>query len=113
MASSVSILNNYDGSLFTYGNKELLLQGLMKQGDYDLNNAKLSQLESKIGSLDLIKDSDKEYLDRRLKEVQNVIKSSIQTGDLSNQHLTDQIISKFQSVIDEPQLILLEVLCLS
>lgn len=103
MASSVSILNNYNGSLFTYGNKELLMQGLMmKQGAYDLNNAKLSQLESQIGSLDLIKDSDKEYLDGRLKEVQNVIKSSIQTGDLSNQHLTDQIISKFQSVIDEP-----------
>ena len=75
MASSVSILNNYNGSLFTYGNKELLVQGLMmKQGAYDLNNAKLSQLESKIGSLDLIKDSDKEYLDRRLKEVQNVIR---------------------------------------
>ena len=103
MASSVSILNNYNGSLFTYGNKELLMQGLMmKQGAYDLNNAKLSQLESQIGSLDLIKDCDKEYLDGRLKEVQNVIKSSIQTGDLSNQHLTDQIISKFQSVVDEP-----------
>lgn len=103
MASSVSILNNYNGSLFTYGNKELLMQGLMmKQGAYDLNNAKLSQLESQIGSLDLIKDSDKEYLDGRLREVQSVIKSSIQTGDLSNQHLTDQIISKFQSVIDEP-----------
>lgn len=103
MASSVSLLNNYNGSLFSFANKDLLLQGLMmKQGTYDLNKSRLEQLRNQVEFLDVAKQEDKEYLDSRINATDDIISKYIQNSDLSNQYLTDQLVAKLEEVVDQP-----------
>lgn len=79
------------------------MQGLMmKQGTYDLNKSRLEQLDNQVAFLDVAKNSDQEYLNRRLTEAEDVIKASVRNGDLSNNYLVDQLTAKIEQVVDEP-----------
>lgn len=105
MASSVSILNNYDPTLFTFGNKDLLMQGLMmKQGAYDINKNKIDQLKSQVTflNIDESKKQDVDYINNRLKVLDDVIKTPYEMGDLSNSSLVEQITSRIEDVVDAP-----------
>lgn len=103
MASSVSILNNYKGSLFQFKNKDLLLKGLMmKQQKYDVAKEALRQTRLSDYGLNVAKDVDKEYLDGRIEDATNMINESLRAhGDLSNDNYAGQLINKFHEVVDD------------
>lgn len=102
MASSVSILNNYDPTLFTFGNKDLLLQGLMmKQGTYDLNKAKIEETRKYLANFDIKKKETNDYFEGRIKATDNILKRWVENGDLGNQGLSDQLIGKLEQAVDE------------
>lgn len=102
MASSVSQLNNYSNfSLFSFDNADLLMKGmLMKQGAIDENRSKLQQLSDQVTNFSVAKDVDRKYLEERLTQTKDII-NQYAGGDLSNPNLMNQLVSKFEDVVDD------------
>lgn len=102
MASSVSQLNNYSNfSLFSFDNADLLMKGmLMKQGAIDENRAKLQQISDEVTNFSVQKDVDKKYLEERLIQTKDIV-NRYAGGDLSNPNLMNQLVSKFEEVVDD------------
>lgn len=102
MASSVSQLNNYSNfSLFSFDNKDLLMKGmLMKQNAIDENRGKLQQIRDQVANFSVVKDVDKKYLEERLVQTTDII-NKYAGGDLSNPNLMNQLVSKFEEVVDD------------
>lgn len=102
MASSVSQLNNYSNfSLFSFDNKDLLMKGmLMKQNAIDENRGKLQQIRDQVANFSVVKDVDKQYLNERITQTTDII-NKYAGGDLSNPNLMNQLVSKFEEVVDD------------
>ena len=102
MASSVSELNNYSNfSLFSFDNTDLLTKGLlMKQGAIDENRAKLTQMREQVANFSIAKEEDKAYLEDRLIKTTDIL-NKYAGGDLSNPNLMNQLVSKFEDVVDD------------
>lgn len=105
MASSQSIENNYNGSLFTFTNMPMLQNALMmKQGAYDINKSKLEAELAKAGMFDIAKMEDQEYALGRVRQVDDIVSKYIQSSDLSSDELNTQLLNKIEETVDQPML---------
>lgn len=100
MANAYSHLHNYAQELYT-PNFDLIGKVMQyKQGKLDANREKLQSLNDQIAMIDVAKDVDKEYVDRRLNTARDIA-NQYASLDLSNDGLANDLIGKLSSVIDE------------
>lgn len=100
MANAYSHLHNYAQELYT-PNFDLIGKVMQyKQGKLDANREKLQSLNDQIAMIDVAKDVDKEYVDRRLNTARDIA-NQYASLDLSNDGLANDLIGKLSSVIDD------------
>lgn len=100
MASSRSILRTY-GSYIQPFNFDLIEKGLaFKQQKFDANASLIQNQIDTIGSLDVAKELDKEYLQERLNSLVNQI-NNVGSVDLSNSNVTRGLQSQVKQALDD------------
>lgn len=100
MANAYSILHNYDQEVYT-PNFQLVAKALeYKQGKVDANREKLQTIYDQLSVIDVEKDVDKEYVERRLN---TAVEIANQYGslDMSQDNFAGDLIGKLSEVIDE------------
>lgn len=101
MSNAYTHINNYSDVLFDTPAFELIQTGLQfKQQKYDAGKAKLESLVSKIGTIDLAKTQDKEYLQKRLQTTLDIA-NKYASGDLSDDNLVNSLKMTIGQVADD------------
>lgn len=100
MANAYSVLHNYDTPVFT-PNYQLIATAMQyKQNKIDANRQRLQTLYDKLAIVDVAKDQDKEYVERRLQTAKSIA-NKYASLDLSSNNLTNQLVSKLTDVVDD------------
>lgn len=100
MANYHSIIHNYGKPQSTF-NTELAVQALgYKQEKYDANAAKIDELISSYGNIELSRPEAKEYLYEKLNGLVNSI-DGLQNADLSSRSVTSGILGHISQALDE------------
>ena len=73
---------------------------MMKQNAIDENRAKLQQMRDEIAGFSVARDVDKKYLEERLQQTTDIV-NQYASMDLSNKNLTNQLVSKFEEIVDD------------
>lgn len=99
MANYHSIIHNYGRPQSTF-NTELAVQALgYKQQKYDANAAKIDELISSYGDIELSRPEAKEYLYEKLNGLVNSI-DGLQGADLSSRNVTSGIMGHISKALD-------------
>lgn len=100
MASAYSILRNYGDYIQPY-DFNLIQQGLeYKQAKFDANSTRLQAEIDQFANLDLAKQEDKEYLNKRLGTLVEQV-NQFGTMDLSSNGITRNLSNHVKQVLDE------------
>lgn len=99
MANPYSIIHNYDQPIYTPPFEFQQMGLAFKQGKYDQNKLKLQSALDNYAMLDIYRDVDKEYAEKRLEAV-NQISNRYVTGDLSSDGFTNSILKNMGQIID-------------
>lgn len=100
MANAYSVLHNYDTPVFT-PNYQLIATAMQyKQGKIDANRQRLQTMYDALAIVDVAKDQDKEYVERRLQSAKTIA-NKYASLDLSSNNLTNQLIGKLSDVVDD------------
>jgi hypothetical protein len=101
MSSSFSIVTDYSHIPLYSPDFQLISTALQaKQTKLDTNRQKLQQARDAFGALDVAKTEDQDYLEQRLQQVSD-ISNKYAGGDLSNDGLTNNLISSMSQVLDD------------
>lgn len=98
--NAYSILHNYDQEVYT-PNFKLIANALeYKQGKVDVNEEKLQTITDQLSIIDVEKNVDREYVERRLKTAVEIT-DQYASLDLSQDNFAGDLIGKLSEVIDE------------
>jgi len=100
LANAYSQLHNYAQDLYTPA-FNLIGQVLQyKQGKLDANRIKLQSLNDNLSIVDVAKEEDKQYVTNRLNTARDIA-NQYAALDLSNDGLTNDLIGKLSTVVDD------------
>jgi hypothetical protein len=101
MSSAASIIHNFDNVPLESPDFNLIQNALQyKQAKLDTNRAKIQSISDQFQMLDVAKDVDKDYIDKRLQSVVDTA-NQYAGGDLSSSSLTNSIIQNIGQVADD------------
>ncbi len=100
MSNAYSVLHNYD--IPVQSPDFNLIQSALeyKQNKLDTNRAKVQAVADQFAMLDVAKDVDKEYVDKRLQAVVDIT-NKYASGDLSSNSLTSSLLQNINQVADD------------
>ncbi len=100
MANAFSILHNFDQPLYT-PDFNLIQQGLAyKQQKVDVNREKLQNLYDQFSILQVSKDVDQQYIEKRLQDVKEIA-NNYASQDLSDDSFANSMMANIGQVLDD------------
>ena len=102
MSNSYSVIHNFDNVPLENPDFNLIQNALQyKQTKLDTNRAKVQSVADQFAMLDVAKDVDKEYVDKRLQAVVDMTNQYGASGDLSSSSLANSLMQNINQVADE------------
>lgn len=100
MANAYSILNNFDAPLYSPDFQSISKALTYKQNKLDMNRAALDQMYDQITDLDILKEQDKDYANKRISAVTKLV-NQYANQDLSNDGLVKNLQSDLTQILDD------------
>lgn len=100
MANAYSLLDNFDAPLYSPDFQSISTALTYKQNKLDMNRAALDQMYSQITDLDILKGVDKEYADKRIATVTDIV-NQYANQDLSNDGLAKSLQADLTEILDD------------
>jgi len=100
MANAYSLLNNFDAPLYSPDFQSISKALTYKQNKLDSNRAALDLMYEKLTDLDILKEQDKDYADKRISAVTKLV-NQYANQDLSNDGLARSLQKDLGLILDD------------